>query len=92
MNNVLFGLLLVFTGANVPIDELPGWMQAISERVPLTNGIQAARQIADGASLGDVSGLLAREAVIGVIYTFLGYQLLRFMEREGRKRATLQIA
>ena len=67
-------------------------MQAISERVPLTHGIEAARRVADGATLGDVSGLLATEAVIGVVYTFLGYQLLRFMERESRKRASLGIA
>ncbi len=59
LNNIIFGLLLIFTGANVSIEELPGWMQAISERVPLTHGIEAARRVADGASLGDVSGLLA---------------------------------
>lgn len=92
LNNVIFGLLLIFTGANVPIDELPGWMQAISERVPLTHGIEAARRVANGASLGDVGRLLASEAVIGVVYTFLGYQLLRFMERESRKRASLEVA
>jgi ABC-2 type transport system permease protein len=92
LNNVLFGLLLVFTGANVPIDELPGWMQAISNRIPLTHGIQAARQLADGASLGDVSGLLAAEFAIGVVYTVVGYQAIRFMERESRRRASVQIA
>jgi ABC-2 type transport system permease protein len=92
LNNIIFGLLLVFTGANVRISELPGWMQAISSRVPLTHAIEAARSVANGATLGDVSGLLVREAVIGIVYTFLGYQLLLFMERESRKRASLQIA
>lgn len=92
LNNIIFGLLLIFTGANVAISELPGWMQAISQRIPLTNGIEAARRVADGAALGDVSGLLAREALIGVVYTVLGYQLLRFMERESRKRASLEVA
>jgi ABC-2 type transport system permease protein len=67
-------------------------MQAISERVPLTHGIEAARRVADGASLGDVGGLLATEAVIGVAYTAAGYLLLRLMEQESRKRASLQIA
>jgi ABC-2 type transport system permease protein len=91
-NNILFGLLLIFTGANVPIEQLPGWMQAISERVPLTHGIQAAREVADGATLGDVSGLLAAEAAVGLTYTVLGYGLLRLMEHESRKRASIQIA
>jgi ABC-2 type transport system permease protein len=92
LNNIIFGLLLIFTGATVQIGELPSWMQAISERVPLTHGIEAARRVADGAALGDVGGLLASEALIGVVYTFLGYQLLLFMERESRKRASLGIA
>jgi ABC-2 type transport system permease protein len=92
LNNIIFGLLLIFTGANVPIDELPGWMQAISNRIPLTHGIEAARDLADGASLGDVSGLLATEFAIGVVYTVVGYGALRFMEHESRKRASIQIA
>jgi ABC-2 type transport system permease protein len=90
--NVLFGLLLIFTGANVPIDQLPGWMQAISDRIPLTHGIEAARQVADGATLQDVSGLVATEAVIGIAYTLVGYAVLRFMELESRRRASLQVA
>jgi ABC-2 type transport system permease protein len=92
LNNVIFGLLLIFTGANVPIDELPGWMQAISNSIPLTHGIQAARALADGATLGGVSGLLATEFVIGVIYTVLGYQALLVMEQVSRRRASIQIA
>jgi ABC-2 type transport system permease protein len=92
LNNIIFGLLLIFTGANLRIAELPGWMQAISYRVPLTHGIEAARRVANGASLSGVSHLLVSEAAIGVVYTVLGYQLLLFMERESRKRASLQIA
>ena len=92
LNNVLFGLLLIFTGANIPLEQMPGWMEAIAVRVPLTHGIQAARDLADGASLGSVAGLIATEAVIGVVYVFIGYQLLLFMERESRKRASLEVA
>jgi ABC-2 type transport system permease protein len=92
MNNVLFGLLLIFTGANVPLDQMPAWMEEISVRAPLTHAILAARRVADGAALGDVAGLLATEALIGAVYVLLGYALLRYMERESRKRATLQVA
>jgi ABC-2 type transport system permease protein len=92
LNNVIFGLLLIFTGANVPIDELPGWMQAIANRVPLTHGIEAAREVANGAAVGDVGGLLATEFAIGVVYTVVGYQALRLMEYASRKRASIQIA
>jgi ABC-2 type transport system permease protein len=92
LNNVIFGLLLVFSGANVPIAEFPGWMQAISNSVPLTHGIEAAREVAEGASFGDVSGLIATEFAIGVVYTVVGYQMLRVMEYASRRRASIQIA
>jgi ABC-2 type transport system permease protein len=92
LNNIIFGLLLIFTGANVPLDEMPGWMEAIGRSVPLTHAIEAAREIANGASLADVSGLLATEFAIGVVYTILGYGALRFMELSSRKRASIQIA
>jgi ABC-2 type transport system permease protein len=90
--NIIFGLLLIFTGANVPLDELPGWMRAISEVTPLTHGIEAARLLADGASLGAVDHLLANEVLVGVGYGLVGYGLLRFMEWQSRVHATLETA
>jgi ABC-2 type transport system permease protein len=92
LNNIIFGLLLIFTGANVPLDLMPGWMEAIGRGVPLTHGIEAARELADGASLGDVAGLVGTEFLIGAVYAFVGYQALRFMEHSSRKRASIQIA
>jgi ABC-2 type transport system permease protein len=89
-SNILFGVLLVMCGVNVPLDELPGWMEAISGVLPLTHGIEAARELADGASLGDVSGLVATELGIGVVWAVIGCSLLRFLEIEARRRATLE--
>jgi ABC-2 type transport system permease protein len=92
LNNIVFGILLVFCGANVPLDELPGWMSTISEGLPITHGIEAARRLADGAALADVGGLVATEALIGAVYTAVGYTLLRFTEVLSRRRATLERA
>ena len=90
--NIIFGLLLIFSGANVPLDELPGWMQAISDVAPLTHGIEAARSLADGASLAAVDHLIADEVVVGLAYGAVGYALLRFMEWQSRVHATLETA
>jgi ABC-type multidrug transport system permease subunit len=92
LSNVIFGLLLIFSGANVPLAELPGWMRAVSERVPFTHGIEAARRLANGDTFGDVGGLVAREALIGVVYVAAGYVLLRLVEEQSRRRATLERA
>jgi ABC-2 type transport system permease protein len=90
LSNVIFGFLLIFTGANVPLGELPGWLRAISDGLPFTHAIAAARKIADGASLGSVGGLVATELLVGVIYLALGYLLLRFMEASSRRHASLE--
>lgn len=90
--NIIFGLLLIFTGANVPVSELPGWMQAVSEVTPLTHAIEAARGLADGAPLASVDHLVAQELLVGAAYGLIGYGLIRFMEWQSRVHATLETA
>ena len=62
--NLAYFLMLLFCGVNIPLSVLPGWMSAIGRCLPLTHGIAAAREVAAGASLGDVSGLVWTEAGI----------------------------
>ena len=88
--NLVIFIFLLFCGVNVPFDSLPGWMQAIGRVLPLTHGIDAARQIAAGASLGHVSGLVWTEAGIGLFYAALAYTLFRFFEASSRRHATLE--
>jgi ABC-2 type transport system permease protein len=88
-NLVVFSLLL-FCGVNVPFDSLPGWVQAVGRCLPLTHGIMAARQIADGASLSDVSGLVWTELGIGVVYAAGAFALFKLFELEGRRRASFE--
>ena len=92
LSNVVFGLLLVFTGANVPLDRLPDWMAAISEGLPFTHAIAAARRLADGDGLGEVAGLASTELAIGTAYLVAGYAVLRLLEHLSRARATLERA
>ncbi|MGL6280485.1 MAG: ABC transporter permease [Gaiella sp.] len=87
--NIMFGVLLVFTGANVPVDTLPGWMQTVSQVLPFTHGIEAARELANGATLGAVSGLLAAELAIGAVCALLGFCFIRLTEVLSRRHATL---
>lgn len=90
LNNIVFGLLLVFCGTNVALDELPGWMSFLSQGMPLTHGIEAARRLAGGQSLGTVGGLIGAELLVGAAYGVVGYALLRFMEAQSRRLATLE--
>ncbi len=83
--NVVYYLLLVFCGINFPVDRLPVAMQVIAYSLPLTRGVEAAREAAAGASIGQVSGLLAGELMVGVVYAVIGYALFRWLENEARR-------
>ena len=90
VNNTVYFLLLAISGANIPVDELPGWLQPISQIIPLTRGIESVRRIAAGDSLGDIAGLLAGEMLIGGVYIALGYTVFRWFEHQARVHGTLE--
>jgi ABC-2 type transport system permease protein len=90
VNNTIYFVLLVFSGANIPVATLPAWMQSVSWVLPLTRGIHAARSIIEGAPLASVAPLLAGEVVVGAVYALLGYSLFRWFEFQAKRRGTLE--
>lgn len=90
LGNVLFCILLVFSGVAVAVDDLPGWMASVSAWLPLSHAIEAARLVANGSSLGDVAGLVGHELVVGGLYAVAGLVLLRWLEEQSRRHATLE--
>ena len=89
ISNLAYYLFWVFCGVNVPLDELPGWAQQVGKMLPLTHGIAAAREVVAGSTLGDVAGLVATEALIGIAYGTLAFGLFRWFEVQGRRKAAL---
>ena len=89
-NLIMMGILL-FCGVNVPLEDLPGWMQVVGNMLPFTHGLAAVRQAADGAGLSQVGGLIAIELGIGVAYALLAFGLFSFLERSARRNATLDV-
>jgi ABC-2 type transport system permease protein len=90
VNNTVYFMLLIFSGANVDINILPGWMQALSNVLPLTRGIASARALIAGAGLQDVLPLLVQELGIGLAYGLLGYFLFKWVEVSAKQRGTLE--
>lgn len=90
VNNTVYFLLLLFSGANIPLNTMPGWMLVISNILPLTRGIAAARALIAGQPLSQVSFLLWGELFIGVFYLLTGYLLFRWFETQARMRGTLE--
>ena len=88
--NLAYFLMLLFCGVNVPLGELPGWMEAVGRSLPLTHGIEAAREVAAGAAIGEVRGLVLTEIGIGAAYAAGAYLLFRVLEIDSRRRASLE--
>ena len=89
-SNLVYFLMLLFCGVNIPIETLPAALEAVARVVPLTHGIEAARDVANGASLGDVAGLVGIEAAIGAAYAAVAFALFRYFEVQGRRSAALE--
>lgn len=91
VNNTVYFMLLVFSGANIPVSELPKWMQSVSNILPLTRGVTCARAIISGGGLNEIMPLLKQELLIGIILTILGFFLFRVFEIQAKKLGTLDI-
>jgi ABC-2 type transport system permease protein len=88
--NLVYFLMLLVCGVNIANEDLPDWLGAIGRCLPLTHGIEAARELAAGAELSEVAGLLWTEALIGLAFATAAYVLFRVFEAEGRRRASLE--
>src|SRR5512143_1993392 len=84
INNLVYFLLLVFSGANLPLQSMPVWIQAISSALPLTRGIAAARLLVGGATLAEATPLLLGELAVGVAYSLVGYLMFTIFEIEAK--------
>jgi len=80
-------VLLLVSGANVPVDRLPDWLQTVGAGLPLRHGIAAARDLVAGGTLGRAVLL---ELTVGLVYTAAGLLLLRVFELESRRTASLE--
>jgi len=83
--NVVYYLLLIVCGVNFPVSRLPEVLQWVAYSLPLTRGIEAAREAAAGASLASVSGLLVGEVLVGAVWALAGYALFRALEAYARR-------
>jgi ABC-2 type transport system permease protein len=89
--NLITMAILLFCGVNIPLHELPAWMQVVGNLLPFTHGVEAVRQAADGAGLGQVGWLIGIEALVGIAYAVAAFALFRYLETSSRRNATLEV-
>ena len=90
--NLLQNTLLFLNGALLPVDRLPGWMEAIAKTLPTTQGIIVLRQvILDGQTLAQTwqSGSLVGLVINSAVYFVAGWFIFRWCENRARRMGAL---
>ncbi len=89
--NLMEYVLLIFTGSNFPVAQLPSFLQVISYALPLTRSIAAARGVVNGMEWTKVLELLSGEILVGIGYILLAASLVKWAEKEAIKNGTLEL-
>jgi ABC-2 type transport system permease protein len=87
--STFLSFLYILVGVNFPVTSLPLVLQKLSWGLPLTRGIMAARLVMDGAGWSSIRALLAGEALVGLVYIFIGYFFFLFLEKRSMHSGTL---
>ena len=64
--------------------------QAVSQALPLSRSVAAARMLVEGASILDAAPLLFGDIAIGAVYALVGLFLFHWFETQARRKGTLE--
>ena len=91
ISNVMWYVLLIFTGTNFPVSQLPEAVQVVSYFLPMTRSIAAARALVAGANMSQVGELLFGEIAVAVFYLVIAAFVVKQAERTAIKNGTLEL-
>lgn len=89
--NLVQYLLLILTGANFPVEQLPKVAQVVSYALPLTRSISVARDLVEGAQMQSVCSALGCELLVGAGYILLSVSVVKGAEKLAIKNGTLEL-
>lgn len=89
--NLVQYVLLIFTGSNFPVSQLPWMVRWISWTLPLTRSIQVARDITKASALSSCVGLLFQELLVGVCFFALAAVLMKWAEKIAVQKGTMEL-
>lgn len=88
--NIVSYLLMIFTGAEFPVSQLPLAWRVFAQCLPLTNSIAAMKLLFAPDSVG-FGLLLLRELAAAVCYALLAWAVFRFAERTARRKGSFDL-
>jgi ABC-2 type transport system permease protein len=91
LGSIVLYLGLLLCGVNFPISYLPEWLRPAAYIFPLTYGVQAVREVAAGAGLGDMTFLVAVMLGLGSLFFILAYALFSYFEKLALRHGSLDM-
>ncbi len=85
ISNIAYFLMLLVCGVEVPLRQLPLFVRALGQILPLTHGIEAGRTLAAGGAFGAALPDILLELLIGAVWATVAYLLFAHFERAGRR-------
>lgn len=89
--NVASYVLMLCTGAQFPVAQLPWLLQQFSRLLPLTRSIEALDRLLAGASAAQLIPLLLGEAAVGLAYCLLAAALIGGAARAAVRNGSLEL-
>ncbi|QVK17002.1 ABC transporter permease [Mycoplasmatota bacterium] len=87
LTNICYSLMLILSGANIPRESLPIWLNHLSQIIPLTRSVEASKLLLVGNT--NVTWLLIEELLLGCSYIIIALCFYKFIERIARVYGTL---
>ena len=91
MLNALAMLLIIFSGANFPVSQLPVFAQWIAHAFPLYRSVAAANMAMGGSYSAEFGRLLLGEIMLGIVFILAAFALIKVIERISVRKATLDM-
>ena len=89
--NAVAMLIMIFSGANFPVEQLPPLAQLVAGIMPVQRGIAAANQYFNSPIDIGYWRLVGGEALLGIVFILLAFILIKAIEGVAIKKATLEI-
>jgi ABC-2 type transport system permease protein len=90
--NTTIVTLMALCGVNVPVSFFPGWLEAIASVLPVTNGLEAIRDLLNGAPAGTIAWNALAEAAVACGWLTLALATFGRFVGHGRADGSLEYA
>jgi ABC-2 type transport system permease protein len=90
--NTTYVTLMALCGVNVPVSFYPSWLEWITRCLPLTNGLEAIRDVVNGGAWSSIGAHAGAELVVLSVWLALALATFGLFMRAGQRDGSLEYA